>query len=589
MATTTRYATPARSRPLHAVTAGDVLGWALVGVLAVLIGLPLVLVLLQSVFPGVGLSATWGFQPELLGEIFDRPLWQRSLVNSLELAFGSMLLGGGLGFVLAVLRHSVAFPGARLLDLSAWTLLVTPSFILAQGWVLFGSPSGIAANTFGMAWVGDVVFSPVGLIVIMSLIQYPLAYLAVSAALHWDDPVYRQAAALSGARGWTVLRTIRMPLLLPAAASGAVLVFVDVIGDFGLPAALSASYSFPTLPYSIYASVRQSPVSFELGGVLSFYLVVILAVAVFFYLRLLRRNKYDFLTAQATLAPRPRAKQPWLWAAVSLATVLFTIGLPLGASLQVSVSKSLSGGLTGTNLTLEHYAAILASGSAMLEGAANSLVIALVVALMTTALGFLIAFVLTFTRFRARALLDATGVVALAVPGIVLAVGYIFVWNQPVLAQWGVALYGKPALLVLAGVATALPVAVRLQMGALAQVPAAFLHSAALSGAGLAVRLRTILLPIVAPAVLSALIAVFASGVFDLAATTMLAPPSFATLPVEILLEYERGDYGYATAGAMLTAVVVIVIASIGTVVGRHLIRRSYEQRASVPPSEVSP
>ncbi|MDR9396279.1 ABC transporter permease subunit, partial [Pontimonas sp.] len=114
---------------------------------------------------------------------------------------------------------------------------------------------------------------------------------------------------------------------------------------------------------------------------------------------------------------------------------------------------------------------------------------------------------------------------------------------------------------------------------ALAQIPASFLQSAALSGVGLLSRLRTILAPLVAPALLSVLVAIFASSVFDLAATTMLAPPNFVTLPVEILLEYDRGHYGYATAGAIFTAAVVIVLAAVGTALGRRLIRRYQSSR----------
>lgn len=560
------------------------LGWLLVTILAILIGLPLLFVLLQGVFPGIGLVRNWSFQPQMLGEIAHRPLWQRSMVNSLALATGAMVLGGGLGAALAILRHSVAFRGARLLDLAAWVLLVSPSFILAQGWVLFASPSGIAAGNFGAGWVAPLVFSPGGLIVIMSLINYPLAYLATSAAMHWDVRSYRHAAALSGAGGWTIMRTVRAPMLLPAMLSGAVLVFVDVLGDFGMPAALSAAYTFPTLPYSIYASVRQSPVRFELAGVLSLYMVAILAIAIVAYLRLLRRSRYDFLTSRASVVTPDRARRPRLCTAIAVGWCLLVLGVPIGSSLQVSLSRSSFGGLRADNLTLEHYRAILTAGSRMLEGVQHSLTIAVSAAVITTVLGFLIGVVLTFTGFKGRGIIDLAGTVSLAVPGIVLAVGYIFVWNQPVLARLGLGLYGRPVLLVLAAVASALPIAVRLQLGALAQVPASFLSAAALGGAGLLTRLRTVLLPLAAAAVVSAFAAVFASSVFDLAATTMLAPPSFTTLPVEILLQYDRGHYGYATAGAILTAAVVVLSALVATRAGTWLLRQSSPTASAATP-----
>lgn len=557
----------------------NVLGWGVVAALVVLVGLPLTFVLLQGVVPGIGLSRDWSFQPELLGEIFERRLWQRSLVNSLVLATGTMLLGGAFGSGLALMRHTAAFPGARLLDAVAWIVLVSPSFVLAQGWVLFASPSGVAANSLGQSWVASAVFSRPGLIVVMTFTQFPLAYLATAAALRWDDAAYRQAASLSGARPWTVARTIRLPLLFPAVLSGAVLVFVDALGDFGLPAALATSYEFPTLPYSIYASVRQSPVSFALAGVLSLYMVAILAVAIAAYLRLLRRSRYDSMTSRATVSAPPSARRPWARTTITALVVAVVLGIPVGSSLQVSLSSSISGGLTPGNFTLEHYAEVFEGGGRMLEAARHSLTIAASAAVLTTVLGFAIAVLLTFTGFRGRTVIDLAGTVTLAIPGIVLAVGYIFVWNQPALERVGLALYGRPVLLVLAAVAAALPISVRLQLGALAQVPPSFLQASGLSGAGLFTRLRTVLVPLTSAAIVSAFAAVFASSVFDLAATTMLAPPNYITLPVEILLEFDRGRYGYATAGALFAAAIVVVAALIATRAGTWLLGRTATDR----------
>lgn len=540
--------------------------------MAILVGLPLIFVLIQGIAPGIGLSSDWSIEPGLLAEIRERPLWQTSLVNSLTLAIGSMILGGSLGSALAIMRHSSRFPGGRLLDVVVWTLLVSPSFILAQGWVQFGSPSGVAQANFGLD-ISSFLFSPLGLIVVMSLTDFPFAYLATSGALHWNNRSLTNAAALAGARPLTVLRTIRLPLVLPAILSGWILVFTDVIGDFGLPAALAARFDFPTMPYSIYASVRQSPVNFAFGGVLSFYLVVIILLATVLYMWLLRRSRNDFLSGQATRKLPPKAKRPWVQTLVTALVTLVSLGIPIGTSLQVAMTKTTHGGLALSNLTGEHFAEAIGSGSRMMEGLWNSFWVAIVAAVLTTVLGFLIAAVLTFSKFKAKHLIDFAATITLAVPGIVLAVGYIFVWNQPVLADLGLGLYGSPALLIFIGVATALPVSIRLQIGALGQIPQNLLHAAALSRAGMWQRAKSILLPLALPAVISALAAVLASSVFDLAGTSMLAPPNFITLPVEILAEYDRGRFGYASAGALMAMTLVVALALVSDWVGHRLTR----------------
>lgn len=542
-------------------------GWCLVAFCVVLIGLPLLFVIAQGIAPGIGLQREWDFNPGLLLEIFERPLWRLSLYNSLVLAIGAMVVGTALGAGLAFLVQTQRFRLSGLIDASAWVLLVSPSFIISQGWVLFASPSGVARNSFGVD-ISGFIFSPAGLIMVMALTNFPYAYLAVSAALKWDHRNLWDAGSLSGATPSTVFWTLRLPMLLPSMLSGAILIFVDTIGDFGLPAAVSAQYNYPTLPYSIYAAVRQSPVRFDLGGVLALYLVIIVAIAVALYLRIITGSTFSFLSGGSTKTQKSKSGHSWLFSLIATLVMLVTLGIPIGTSVQVSFSDRLSGGLTAENVTLRHYEAAFASGSQLLNGIFNSVWIALVVAFFATLAGLFMAIFMSFVEFRGNKLFDLISTLSLAVPGIVLAVGYIFVWNQPILADVGLNLYGRPVLLVLVGIASALPIAVRLQAGPLAQVSSNLLAAAETSGVGFFRRVSTILLPLVAPAVISAFAAVLASSVFDLAAAMMLAPPSFATLPVEILSEYEKGRYGYATAGAVVSMVLVIALVAISRYVG---------------------
>ncbi|MBW7456632.1 iron ABC transporter permease, partial [Paenibacillus sepulcri] len=149
------------------------LGWLVSAILALLILYPLAAVMIQVVFPGVFFGDWNPGNLSLLLDVFSRPLWRQSMLNSLLLAGGTTVFATLLGGGLAMLRSSWSFPTARWLDLSVWVLLITPSFILAQGWVLFASSNGFAHKIFGWDWVTSLVFQPAGLVAIMVLSKFP--------------------------------------------------------------------------------------------------------------------------------------------------------------------------------------------------------------------------------------------------------------------------------------------------------------------------------------------------------------------------------------------------------------------------------
>ncbi|MDI4650389.1 ABC transporter permease [Cohnella hashimotonis] len=540
---------------------GSRTGWLVLALLVLLIMLPLAAVVLQVLLPGFFFGSRQIGDLSLLGEMFRRPLWYLSLKNTLVLGLGTTALGTVLGAALATARSRWSFPGARLLDGAVWLLIVTPSFILAQGWVMFASSDGLAESWFGWHWVHDAVFTPAGLIAVMSLSKFPFAYLAVYSALEWKMDRLGEAGRLNGGTAWTVWRTIEAPLLLPAYCSGALLVFMDTVGDFGLPASIAAVFRFPTLPYSIYSALYTSPIRFDMAGVLSFYLVVLIALAMSVQFWALRRARFDFLGGRATRAKaeRPR-KGALLLASGNLLLLAIAVGIPLGANLLTSVTRP---GKSGSSaFTLEHYRELFVEGGQLTDALLHSLSIAAFAAIVGLFVGLLVAYVLTYSKFKLKRAIDVISLVSLAVPGVVLGIGYIFIWNQAWLERIGLLLYGKPAILVLAGVAGAIPVITRIVTGAMAKVPQGLLSAAQMQGASFSRRVRTILLPLLRDALLSAALAAFGASVFDLAMTSILFPPNFMTLPVVINKAFEDLDFGYAAAATLTggTAVVALIL-----------------------------
>ncbi|MFN4283669.1 MAG: ABC transporter permease [Alphaproteobacteria bacterium] len=565
------------------LSAESVLGLIVVAALFILVIGPLCAVLLQAFVPDLffGDRARGGLGNLL--ELFNRPLWQRSLTNSLTLASGAAVIGTAIGVGLALLRHSYRFPGRTSLDVLAWSLLILPSFVLAQGWILFASKGGLANQWLGLPFVYDLIFSPFGLILIMSLKNFPYAYLTTSAALQWRVEDHMNAARLCGARPARVLRTIRAPLLLPAILSGAVLIFVDSIGDFGLPSALATTYRFPTLPYTIYVAINQSPIRFDLAGVLSIYLTLILLAAVTLYFWFLRRGRYDFLTSKARQTSAPKPRFAWALSAVAAAAIFVALVLPIGTSWLVSIMHDIGNGPRLDNLTISHYAATLADGARMRVALGNSLWIAAAAGIGSLIITFPAAYLLTFSNFRFfNRFIDLACTLSLAVPGVILGVGYIFIWNAPWLDRLGLSLYGHPFILALAAISGAVPIAVRIILGAIAQVPRSFLSAAALQGAGLGRRLAGIVAPMAALALVSAALTGFGSSVFDLATTAILHPPGFAVLPVHITRAFEQGYYGESTAATMAAGAITVAF----IVAAQNLARRAL--RRFSPPTEDS-
>jgi len=538
------------------IPAESSLGLLIVLVISVLIILPMAAVIVQGFLP----AHVDQQHPATLWSLFERPLWISSLKNSLFLATGSALIGGVLGGVLALLRHQYRFPGSRLIEPCVWLILILPSFVIAQGWILFASRSGFFYQLFGSNGAADMIFSPWGLVLIMSFKNFPLAYLSISAALQWSMQDLISAGRLSGASATRTLLTLRLPLLLPAILSGFLLVFVDTLGDFGLPSALATSYRFPTLPYTLYAAINFSPIRFDLAGILACYLALILFLALSLYFWLLRRNNARFLTGRSRPETLRTSRMPWACSLIMAAILLVSLGIPLFTSLMVSLMDNIWSGLHLSNLTFSHYRQFLYQDNAFFESLRHSLTIAAIAALISTFIAFFAAYMLTFTQSRFNKVIEVVCTLSMAIPGVILGIGFIFIWNAPLTTQLHLNIYGSPTILVVATAAAAIPVAVRILLGALAQIPASQLQAAMLQGAGLMRRLRTIILPLILTAVISATLTSFGSSVFDLAINAILQPPRFPVLPTLISRAFEDGNYGYSTAAVFIAGGITTLI-----------------------------
>lgn len=529
-------------------------------ILFILVLLPLAAVLFQIVCPGLEIGEFSLENISILGDVFTRPLWRKALFNSLALAGGTTVCGLIVAAVLAWIRVKYRFKGAKILDITAWALMIIPSFILAQGWVYFASGDGVAKAWLGLDWMSNFVFSYPGLVTVMTLCKWPMAYITIKTALEWEPIRLMHAARMSGASSFQVWRDVQLPLTLPALCSAAMLIFMDTVGDYGLSSTITAVYSYPTLPYTIYSAICTSPARFDMAGVLSLCLMILIVLAMIIQYKALGAKRFDFLdngTQQTTLQSLGRGKGLCL-SIGCLIYVMISIGIPMVSSLIMSFSSAIS--LTKFTFTLDNYRNILSADSTLLVGIAHSLGLAVIAAGIGLLIAFCCAYVLTYAKTPLKKAIDMTTLVAMAVPGIVLGVGYIFVWNQKWLVPIGLHLYGTPAILVLAVVAAAIPLINRILVAGMAKIPESLLVAAEMQGAGFFTKIKTILLPLLHNSSVSAVLSAFGGSIFNLAITTILYPPNWETLPVWISDSYNDLKFGDAAAATIVSGICIITI-----------------------------
>ena len=270
-------------------------GIGISGILILLVLLPLAAVLFQVVCPDLQIKNFSLSNLSLVLQVFVRPLWKKAFLNSFFLSVGTTVIGLILAAVLAHIRVNYKFRGAKLLDLTAWILMVVPSFILAQGWVYFSSGNGIASAWLGIPGVGSFIFSYWGLVCVMVLCKFPMAYVTIKTSMEWYPARLMYAARMNGASAFEAWKSVQLPLCVPAYCSAAMLIFMDTVGDYGMSSTITAVYSFPTLPYTIYSAICSSPVRFDMAGVLSSYLMVMIVIAMIVQYQAMGKKKYDFL------------------------------------------------------------------------------------------------------------------------------------------------------------------------------------------------------------------------------------------------------------------------------------------------------
>ncbi len=530
--------------------------------------LALLLIPIGTVFVVAFRDGDGSFTLGHFGTFFTTGLMRESFGNSLYVATASVLVASLIAVPLAYITVRFQFRGALLIQTLGVLPLIMPPFVGAVAMQLVFGRSGsmnlLLEDHFGFSI--PIMQGLTGVIFVESLHYFPFILMNLIVALRAIDGAMEEAALNLGARGWRLFARIVFPLAMPGYLAGAALVFIKVFDDLGTPLVLGQTN---LLAPQAYLRITQVGLEDPLGYVISVIMIAFSILALWLSVRVMKGKDYSTLQkGGAGIARRRLQPAEALIAYAVIVLVLLVVLSPHLGLLVLSFTRIWSYSVLPETWTLANYATVFEDSSGMIT---NTLLYCGLAAGIDVVIGTAIAYLILRTRIPGRQWLDFAASAAIAVPGIVLAIGYLRMFQ-------GVEIGGVPVtqtwlLIMLAYSVRRLPYALRSCMAALQQINVNLEEAAEMLGASKWRAVRRIVIPLMAGGILAGFVSSFITAAVELSATILLVvKESQAPMSYGIYL-YMQSVSGRG-AGAALGVLLVLTVA-IGTYLSHILVDRA--------------
>ncbi|BCX03699.1 MAG: iron ABC transporter permease [Candidatus Roseilinea sp.] len=530
-------------------------------------------VLIAVTYP-LGATLAEAASPEgirALSDVLRRPVYHRIILNTLVMGLTTAAIGTAVGFLFAYVRVKVAAPNwiKQLIHLTALVPVVSPPFAVAIAIIVLFGRSGFI--TYSLLGLRPDIYGLPGLTMAMVLSFFTVAYLNLAALMEGLDPALDEAAANIGASKWHIFRTVTLPLLMPGIAGSFLLLFVEALADLGNPLVLGGNYT--VLATRLYLAI-VGEYDITTGAVLSIILLVPSVLLYFLQLRLVARASVVTITGKPSGRAQPvrdrRVVIPLVGAALAIALLIALIYLTILAG-AFTISLGANNAFTLRNF---EYVLLGYGAEAMFDTTGMSVIATLIAGLLS----MVIAFLVVRGKFAGRNALDLGTMLGIAVPGTIFGIGYLLAFNSPTALfgiplipklTGGAAVLGGALAIVMVYVIRSTPAGLRSGVAALQQIDPAIEEASVSIGADQATTFRRITLPLVRPALLTAMIYAFARSMTTVSAILFLTTPQTRIMTQQILNETEAGRFGNAFAYVVvLIAIVLIAIGILFALIG---------------------
>lgn len=545
--------------------------WTLAVLIATVVVAYLAIVPLWFLIEGTFSSDTGGFTLDGFRRAFsDNGNFTSMVGNTLVFAIGSTLLSLLIATLLAFVLVRTDTPFKALFFAASLVPLIIPGVLYTPSWIFLADTdigvlnSMIFQPIFGHSVLN--VYSMKGMIWVQGLHNAPIAFLFMVAAFRGMDPSMEESALVSGASRLRVLRRITVPLLRPAIVAGCLLLFVQGIEGFEVPALLGLQQGIYVFTSRLYVATHQYPVDFGAAGALALALLAVAVVAALLSWWLVRNARhYQTITGKA-FRPRPielgKARK-WVGAAVAvyffIAAVLPFLVLIYSSLLPYYRTPSLE---AFKSMSFDTYRDVFAL-SAVTNAIKNSIVLGIATATVVMILTAIVAWGVVKTKVPGRQLLDGLTLTPLVIPGLVLGLALIFVYLRVPLA-----IYGTIWIMLISFATSHLPYGMRFSMAAMGQVSDELEESAHVSGASRATAFRRITVPLMSAGLFAGWVFILIHTLRSLGTVILLYSPGNEVLSVLIFSAVQNGNYTQVAALGVLVMSILVFLVTIAYKIG---------------------
>ena len=490
--------------------------------------------------------------------IFADYTFNRAFFNTLQLgmitSFGAVIVGLLFAYVDCYVRVKSRVV-KKMFDVVSTLPVVSPPFVLSLSMILLFGRGGLITRQLLHIYDSDV-YGLSGIAIVQILTFFPVCYMMLKGLLKNIDPSMEEAARDMGAGRWKVFTTVTLPLMLPGLGNAFLVTFIESVADFANPMMIGGSYD--TLATTIYLRITGG--SYDTTGAAAMAVVLLCITLVLFLIQkyYLEAKTAATLTGKASRARNliedrsVRVPLTAICSAVSAFVIMMYIAIPFGALFK----------LWGRDysLSLKWFQQLFRDDGFKAFG--DSLLLSLIASPITALLSMIISYLVVKKKFRGKAFIEFVSMLAMAVPGTVLGVGYIRGFAGGVFRTGFLqGIYGTGLILVIVFVVRSLPVGTRSGISALRQIDKSIEESAYDLGAGSAKVFTSVTLPLIKDSFLSGLVTTFVRSITAISAIILLVTPRYLLITCRINEFAEKGAYGVACAYA--TILIAIVYAAI--------------------------